>query len=234
MIYLTQFLAKTKLGSRRQAEKLIKQKKVKVNNEIAYLGQKINGDEKIEINNKEISKQNLKNTDLILFNKPAGYTCTKRSFKGENNIYSLLPKKYNNYIIIGRLDKNSRGLLLLTNNGFLANKISHPKYAYEKKYLVRLANDKNLKQSKLFVKLKKGVKNEEGEILKLKNIYKENDAWLITLTEGKKRHIRKMFQIINILVTDLQRISIAKFELNNLKEGSFKVVKEENIRQFLS
>jgi len=235
MIYLTQFLAKSKIGSRRQAEKLIRQNKVKVNDDLAQLGQKVSGDEKITINNKILNLNPDKETDVIMLNKPIAYTCTKKSFLNEENIYSLLPKKYQNYIIIGRLDKDSQGLLLLTNNGFLANKISHPKYEFEKKYLVRFANQENLNLNpkKLYGKIKEGVKTKEGEKLKAKNIYKEGKDWIVVLEEGKKRHIRRLFIALGLKVIYLKRISISNLELKNLASGRYKVLSSKEINKLM-
>jgi 23S rRNA pseudouridine2605 synthase len=234
MIYLTQYLAKTYIGSRRQAEKLIRQGKVKVNEKIANLGDKVSGEENIKVNNKEINIKTNQETDVIMLNKPVGYTCTKKTFLNEKNIYSLLPKKYENYIIIGRLDKDSQGLLLLTNNGFLANKISHPKNEIEKKYLIRLAkNDRiNINQKNLYKKIRQGVKTKEGETLKAKNIYKQEDEWLVIISEGKKRHIRRMFMAMGLKVIYLKRIAISNIELKNLASKSYRNLNNNEINKF--
>ncbi len=233
MMYLTQYLAKSHIGSRRQAEKLIRQGKVKVNEKIASLGDKVSGEENIKVNNKEINVKTNQETDVIMLNKPVGYTCTKKSFISEQNIYSLLPKKYENYIIIGRLDKDSQGLLLLTNDGFLANKISHPKSEIDKHYLIRLAkNDRiNTNQKNLYKKIRQGVKTKEGETLKAKNIYKQENEWLVIISEGKKRHIRRMFMAMGLKVIYLKRIAIANIELKNLTSKSYRVLNTNEIRK---
>lgn len=233
MIYLTQYLAKTYIGSRRQAEKLIKQGKVKVNDEIANLGDKVKGDENIKVNNKEINITKNQEIDVIMFNKPKGYTCTKKTFLNEKNIYSLLPKKYENYIIIGRLDKDSQGLLLLTNNGFLANKISHPKNEVDKKYLIRLSkNDKiNLSQKDLYKRVRQGLKTKEGDTLRAKNIYKQENEWLVVISEGKKRHIRRMFMAMKLKVIYLKRIAISNIELKNLALGAYRQLSPKEINK---
>ncbi len=233
MIYLTQFLAQSKIGSRRQAEKLIRQNKVKVNDKLANLGDKVEGTEKITVSNKELNINRDKKTKVLMLNKPEGYTCTKKSFSGEKNIYSLLPKKFNNYIIVGRLDKNSQGLLLLSNNGFFANKVSHPKYNVEKKYLIHFANqDKlNLNPKKLYAKIKTGVKTKEGEVLKAKNIQREENNWFVTLEEGKKRHIRRLFMAIGLKVVYLKRISIGNLDIKNLAQSKYKILSDKEINK---
>lgn len=236
MMYLTQYLAKSHIGSRRQAEKLIKQGKVKVNNKLALLGDKVNGEEKIKVNNKEININKNQETDVIMFNKPTGYTCTKKTFIGEKNIYNLLPKKYENYIIIGRLDKDSQGLILLTNNGFLANKISHPKSEIDKHYLIRLAkNDRiNLSQKNLYKKIRQGVKTKEGETLKAKNIYKQENDWLVIISEGKKRHLRRLFMALGLKVIYLKRISISSVKLKNLPARTYRHLSSSELNKLIN
>lgn len=237
MLYLTQYLAKiNKIASRRQAEKLIKNNKVKVNGKLAKLGDKVSGQEIIEINNKKVNKVNTDLIEVIMLNKPIGYTCTKNKFTNEKNIYSLLPKKYQNYIIVGRLDKDSSGLLLLTNNGYLANQITHPRYEHDKKYLIKFANqDKlNLSQKKLYKQIRQGVKTKEGEMLKAKNIYKQEKDWLVILGEGKKRHLRRLFSSLNLKIINLKRIAIANLNLNKLALGKYKVLKDKDLNKLLS
>jgi pseudouridine synthase len=237
MIYLTQYLAKIdNIGSRRQAEKLIRQNKVKVNAKLAQLGEKIEGTEKIEVKGRLVSNKKNAETIVIMLNKPMGYTCTKNIFPGEKNIYTLLPKKYHNFIIMGRLDKDSHGLLLLTNDGYLANQITHPKNKHEKKYLIKIANEDKLKlsQSKLYAKIRQGVKTKEGEVLKAKNIYKQEKAWLVILEEGKKRHLRRLFAGLGLAISDLKRIAIGELELKKLILGGFKVLTEKDLKILLN
>lgn len=233
MMYLTQYLAKSKIGSRRQAEKLIRQKKVKVNEKLAKLGDKVSTSDKVMVNNKLVDINIDKETKLIMLNKPDGYTCTKKSFPGEKNVYSLLPKKYHNFIIIGRLDKNSQGLLLLSNNGFLANKISHPKYDIDKKYLIRFAGQErlSLNPKKLYAKIKKGVKTKEGDILKAKNIYKQENNWIVILSEGKKRHLRRLFMASGLKVNYLKRIAIGNLDIKNLAQGKYKILSNKEVNK---
>ncbi len=235
MMYLTQYLAKSHIGSRRLAEKLIKQGKVRINDNLALLGDKVSGEENIKVNNKAININNNQETDIIMLNKPVAYTCTKKTFIGEKNIYSLIPKKYENYIIIGRLDKDSQGLILLTNNGFLANKISHPKSEIDKQYLIRFAkNDRiNISQKNLYKKIRQGVKTNEGETLKAKNIYKQENDWLVIISEGKKRHLRRMFMAMGLKVIYLKRIAIASIELKNLPAKSYRTLGSKELSKLI-
>lgn len=159
-----------------------------------------------------------KKPDFILFNKPKGYTCSKAD--PHNQVfYDLLPQKFRKYYYIGRLDKESRGLMLLTSKPELVHQFEHPSKEIEKSYLVQL--DKPF-DWKLKNKILGGI-SEWGEFLRTKQLEK-SDFWLleITLNEGKKRHIRRIFKALGYVVTDLQRIRIGSYCLGSLPEGKWK------------
>lgn len=233
MIYLTKYLAQAGVASRRQAEELIKKNKVSVNGEKAFLGMMVEGTEDIRVSNRKVD-QALASTKLVIaLHKPLGYTCTNRQFKNEKNIFSLLPEKYKNLIIAGRLDKESRGLIILTNDGNLANRITHPRYEHDKKYLVRFQREDqmNLNEKDLYQRARDGIKTEEGEILTAKSIRQEGDRWAITLGEGKKRHIRRLFSGMGLKVSDLQRVNIGTLGLGGLDIGQWKILSEKDIQK---
>jgi len=233
MIYLTKYLAQAGIASRRQAEELIKKNRVKVDGEAAYLGMMVSGEEEIKVNNKKV-EYNLNEKPLVIaLHKPLGYTCTNRQFKNEDNIFSLLPEKYRNLIIAGRLDKESRGLVILTNDGNLANQITHPRYEHDKKYLVRFFREDEMKLSAkdLYLRAKDGIKTKEGDILTAKAIRQEGDRWAVTLGEGKKRHIRRLFAGMGLKVSDLQRVNIGKLGLGGLGIGEFRILSDKDIKK---
>lgn len=234
MIYLTKFLAQAGIASRRQAETLIRQKKVKVNGEIAELGMKVSGEEEIKVRGKKISND-LGEKMVIALNKPKGYTCTNRKFAGEDNIFQLLPAKFSNLIIAGRLDKNSHGLVLLTNDGNLANQITHPRFGHDKEYLVRFAGEErmSLGAKDLYERAKAGVKSDDGEILHAKAIRETENGFSVVLSEGRKRHIRRLFAGMGLKVSDLKRVKIGKFELDKMPLGKHRKLTEEEIKQIL-
>ena len=159
-----------------------------------------------------------KKPDFILFNKPKGYTCSKADPYNQV-FYDLLPQKFRKYYYIGRLDKESRGLMLLTSKPELVHQFEHPSKEIEKTYLVQLDKpfDRKLKN-----RILAGI-FEWGEFLKTKQLEK-SDFWLleITLNEGKKRHIRRIFKALGYVVTDLQRIRIGSYCLGSLPEGKWK------------
>lgn len=161
-----------------------------------------------------------KKPDFILFNKPKGYTCSKADPYNQV-FYDLLPQKFRKYYYIGRLDKESRGLMLLTSKPELVHQFEHPSKEIEKTYLVQLDKpfDRKLKNKIL------GGISEWGEFLRTKQLEK-SDFWLleITLNEGKKRHIRRIFKALGYVVTDLQRIRIGSYCLGSLPEGKWKAL----------
>lgn len=218
---LQKFIAESGFCSRRKAEELIRQKKVLINNKIAELGARVSAQDEVKINNQiiKIAEEKV----YLKLNKPIGYVCTNRVFKGEKNIFELLPVFKERLFVVGRLDKNSRGLVILTNDGNLAQRLTHPSLEHEKEYLVKLdqLDNKPDKIKSIINILAKGVDIGENDgIVKAKKIfYLGENKFKIVLTEGKKRQIRRMFQKINYKVIDLARVRIGDFNLGNLKEG---------------
>lgn len=212
--------------ARRQITLLIDQGKVFVNQKIveSYKFELYEGD-CVQIPSLEIDvifhfgEVNVdKDSALVLFNKPKWYTCSKAD--PHNQVfYDLLPQKFRKYYYIGRLDKESRGLMLLTSKPELVHQFEHPSKEIEKSYLVQLDKpfDRKLKNKIL------GGISEWGEFLRTKQLEK-SDFWLleITLNEGKKRHIRRIFKALGYVVTDLQRIRIGPYCLGSLPEGKWK------------
>ena len=219
--------------SRRKAEELIRAGKVKVNDIKAELGQKVNEEDTIKINNSPITTNQEKT--YIILNKPREYTCTNKNFSGEKNVFKLLPDEYRSLHIVGRLDKNSRGLVLLTNDGDLTLKFTHPRFEHEKKYIVRIKNEDNIRETnelrirneEIIKTFKKGIDIGDGDgIVKVKNIKTLSaNKFEIILTEGKKRQIRRMFEVLNLKVSDLKRISIGQINLGDLKEEEWRKIK---------
>ncbi|MEK9130094.1 MAG: pseudouridine synthase [Patescibacteria group bacterium] len=226
---LQKFIAATGFCSRRKAKELIKMGKVKINNQIAQSGYAVKENDVVEIDNKklELPKEKI----YIKFNKPIDYVCTHGTFKGEKNIFELLPLKMNRLIIVGRLDKNSRGLIILTNDGLFAELLTHPRYENEKEYYVKIFNPStvewlNNKSAEIIQRFKRGINIGEGDgVVRAKNIeYLGDNNFKIILTEGKKRQIRRMFKIFGLEVKDLTRTRIGKWKLENLAEGKWEIL----------
>lgn len=227
---LQKIIASSGYCSRRKAEELIRAGLVKVNGRLALAGESADLEkDKITIKGKLISRPEKK--VYLKLNKPLNYTCTNRQFPGEKNIFELinLPLRL---FTVGRLDKNSRGLVLLTNDGDLAQKLSHPKYEQEKVYEVKVKGV--VKAGELIAKkLVGGIKaNEEDGVLHAKRVkYLQNNFFIITLDEGKKRQIRKMLESFDLQVIDLRRVTLAGLELGDLKEGRWVYLNQEEINK---
>ena len=220
---LQKIIAASGIASRRGAEAMIRDGMVKLNGYTAKLGERADDADEITVNGKKLERSVEK--IYIKLNKPMGYTCTNRYFKGEKNIYSLvnLPQKL---FAIGRLDKDSRGLVILTNDGELTAKLTHAKFGSEKKYLVKCAADDRLLKKVTIDQtvrtLKKGVDLGEGEGLGwAKSAEYLNGVFTLVLTTGRKRQVRRMFQGLHYHVVDLFRTEIAGVQLGDLPEGKW-------------
>ena len=232
-INLNKFIADNSSYSRRQTEDLIRKGLVKINGKTAELGQKIKSQDEVEVNGEKI-RTDVKKV-YIKLNKPVGYVCSNRIFKEEKNIFSLVDID-EKLFSIGRLDKDSCGLIILTNDGDLTYKLTHPKFEHQKTYLVILKKDFRLKNNnfprELEDKFRKGVDIGEKTLAKVKEIVflSENDIKIV-LAEGKKRQIREMFKIFNLRIERLQRINFAGVGLGALKEGEWEYLSQDEVRK---
>ena len=230
-IVLQKFIAESGYCSRRQAEELIRQKKVLVNSKLAELGMKVDEGDEVKIGGQKLSLS--KEKIYIILNKPKGYTCTNRQFAGEKSILDLVgsPERL---FAVGRLDKDSRGLVLLTNDGDLALKLTHPRYEHEKEYIATITNYQlRITNDEAVNKFKSGVDIGEGDgIVKVKDVkYLGDNKFRIILTEGKKRQIRRMFKTIGCEIDDLVRVRIGNIKLENLGEGCWKKIDANEINK---
>lgn len=228
---IQKLIANSGLCSRRQAEELIAQGKVLVNKVPAKLGQKATQEDIIEVEGKMINPKAA--TQYFIFNKPAGYTCTTATFRNEVNIYSLLPQSMRHLAIAGRLDKDSTGLLLLTNDGDLLAKLTHPRYMHEKRYIVKIEDNRDLAPQYLVQELKNGVDIGEGDghvqAKKIKSLGK--NEFEIVITQGKKRQVRRMFAALKAKVKTLERVGFATLSLDNLGSGKFRELSGKEIKE---
>lgn len=215
---LNKFLASATGLSRRSADRAIQNGRVSVNGNIATIGQMIDADKDTVQYNGSSVKLPIKTTVLLL-NKPCGVVCS-RNGQGNKTIYNLIPRQYHDLKPIGRLDKNSSGLILLTDNGDLAYTLSHPKFSKTKIYEATL--DKKL-STKDKIKISSiGVLLEDGpSILGLKQLSGDCIDWQISISEGRNRQIRRTFEKLGYKVQKLHRISFGNYQLKNLKSGEF-------------
>jgi 23S rRNA pseudouridine2604 synthase len=224
---INKYLALKKISTRRGADELIKQKKVFINGKLAVLGSKVLETDKIEVRG---AKQ--KEYKYFAYNKPID-TITHSPQGEEEDIKERIKNKDipQDVFPLGRLDKNSHGLLILTNDGRITDALLNPKYFHEKEYLVKTSNKlrSNFKQ-----KMEAGV-NIEGYVTKKCKVKIINDfSFRVTLTEGKKHQIRRMCSALFQEVADLKRERIMNIKLDNLKSNNFREIKDEELATFLN
>ena len=200
--------------SRRKADQLIRDGKISVDNEIATIGQNISLDQSVALGNIKL-KINQKPL-TILFNKPVGYVVSRKG-QGSKTIYSLLPKEYSKLNPIGRLDKDSSGLLLLSSSGHLIQSLSHPSKGKQKTYQVDLDRPLNDEDKSL---IKKGIRLNDG-LSKLDIIKTNSNKLTLVMTEGRNRQIRRTFEALGYRVTRLNRIAMGEYKLGTLKTGKY-------------
>ncbi|MBQ3102558.1 rRNA pseudouridine synthase [bacterium] len=230
---INKYIALSSDYSRRKADELVISGAVTVNGEIiTQLGWEIRKRDVVKINGKIVHPP--KEFEYWRFYKPAGYITTKSDEKGRKTIYDILPDEVKHLKAIGRLDKESTGLIILTNDGDLINQLAHPSVKIPKKYRVTTDGDIKVEHLQEFAK---GIKIEgklawcDSEILE-KN--KGITTLEITLYQGLNRQIRKMFASFGFKVLSLKRISHATITLTGLKRGDCKVIKPKQIKMLKS
>ena len=229
-VRLNKYIASSGLCSRRAADELIEQGKVSVNGKkITELGYLVQPQDKVFVEQKLIRPVK---HEYYRFYKPAGYITTSDDEKGRKTIYDLLPDSMLHLKPVGRLDKDSTGLLILTNDGDLINELTHPSIKVPKVYLVSV--DGRVCQAQL-EELANGVEIEKGKVayadILVLDIDNKHTSMQITLYQGMNRQIRKMFEHIGFEVKTLKRIQHATINLDGLKRGEFKPIKPLQIRE---
>ena len=215
---MNKFIAQATGLSRRAADELIKAGRVAIDENPASLGQEVGSNNTVSLDGRQLIRPGEYLT--IMINKPAGYVCS-RSGQGSQTIYDLLPKKYHNLKPVGRLDKDSSGLLLMTDNGQLANELTHPRYQKEKVYQASLNKTLSPPDKK---KLMSGVELSDG-MSKFTNIKDCSDkVYEVVLKEGRNRQIRRTFNALGYKVEILQRTQFGPYKLNNLKPRDIAII----------
>ncbi|MCX6793457.1 MAG: pseudouridine synthase [Candidatus Falkowbacteria bacterium] len=234
-IVLQKLIASSGLCSRHEAERMILSGRVIVNGRTGRLGERAEATDEIMVDHKKLSFTN--NFLYIKLHKPAGFVCTTRVFPGEKNIFSLLTTK-KVLGIVGRLDKESEGLVILTDDGELAYHLTHPKFGVKKVYVVTLGHDigtdrseEKKKIAELIEKFKKGVDIGLGDgVVRADHIkHLRGRTFEVTLGEGKKRQIRRMFRKLNCHVTRLSRVRIGPLTVGGVRRGEWKYISKEDV-----
>ncbi len=227
---INKYIASSGFCSRRKADELIEAGRVRVNGEVVkLLGYEIRTKDKVSIDNKPLRTMKL---EYYRFYKPTGYITTSSDEKGRKTIYDILPDEMSHLNPVGRLDKDSSGLLILTNDGNLVYELTHPSIKVAKVY--RVTVDAFLKVEDL-ERLASGIELEKGKIAycDCEIIERKKDETLleITLYQGMNRQIRRMIEYLGHNVVHLKRIRHATMDLTGLKKGQYKAIKPKQIKE---
>ena len=224
---INKYLAESGVASRRASDTLIEEKRVLINGKTATLGSEVEDGDTVTVDGSIVRP--VKKYSYYMLNKPKGYVTTVKDDKGRKTVMDFLPKNTARIFPVGRLDYDSEGLLLFTNDGDLANRLTHPSSEIPKTYLVKIEgkiDDKSL------IDLRNGVVID-GEKTNKSNIRvieegRDYTKLNVTITEGKNREIRKMFESVGKNVCFLKRIKIGDLRLSGLNRGEVrKLTKEE-------
>lgn len=218
---IQKILAKTGIASRRKCEELIRQGKVTVNGKTAKIGEKASEKDIIELEGKPIKPEKKK---YIMLNKPKGYVTTVKESHGMQTVMELAKVKERVYPV-GRLDKNSEGLLLLTNDGETANKLTHPRYDIKKEYEVE--TDKKINE-KTAERIRKGT-NIEGRTVQVSKLEVKGKKALIEIHEGRKHIVKRLFAKFGLNVKTLKRTRMGPLQLGELKTGECRELRKSEV-----
>ena len=233
LVRLQKFLAECGVASRRASEKLIYDGHVSINGKVVKeLGTKIDsGRDTVAVDGVQVR---VKKKLYLALNKPRGYICTRRDPEGRQIITELLPKDWQSLAPVGRLDKESEGLIFLTNDGDFSLQLTHPRYAVKKIYWVRV---EGRVESPDVQRILKGVR-DEGEFLKPDRVHilsanNSHSTLEIELSEGRNREIRRLLMALGFEVDALQRVQIGKIKLGELPLGRWRTLSAAEIKSLL-
>lgn len=233
---LQKVLARAGLASRREIERWIEQARVRVNGEIAKLGDRVDSSDKILVDGKPVNLRHSENVKrrVLVYHKPVGEMCTRSDPDGRPTVFDHLPHLRNQrWIVIGRLDLNTAGLLLFTNDGELANRLMHPSSEIEREYAVRVFGEV---EKTMLTRLKRGVELEDGQA----NFVDIQDAggdganhWYhVILKEGRNRIVRRLWESQGIVVSRLIRVRFANIQLpRHLRFGKWEDLGEQEMTE---
>ena len=230
-IRLQKFLSECGVASRRASEKLIREGKIEVNNVvITELGTKVDPlHDQVRVNRRIVKPPP---RGIILLNKPRGVVSTLSDPEGRPTVADYLTKHFVSYYPVGRLDWDSTGLIILTNDGEMAERLMHPRYGFERTYQVRV---ERIVSERTLQKIESGVRLDDGMARgKVKFMSRDEDScWLeITVTEGRNRIIRRLMDRLEHPVMKLKRVSYGPFHLGKLQTGNIRKLTEKEYRHF--
>lgn len=234
MLRLQKFLAQAGLGSRRSCEQLIRHNKVYVNGKLAVLGTKVTETDEVTFEGERVLLR-IADLKVIMLNKPRGVLSSKKDSKEIKLVFDFLPKVQNepDWIAVGRLDINTSGLMLFTNDGTLAHQLMHPSFKIDREYLVRARGNFNEQKKQNMLS---GVKIE-NEVYRFSDIIpgekQSSNQWFsVCMLTGKNREVRKLFESQDLEVSRLKRVRIGPIFLpSTLREGACMNLTESQIQE---
>ena len=236
LVRLQKFMADCGVASRRKSEVLIENGAVKVNGKPASLGDKVNpASDKVYVHNKRVVLKRKGGKRYIMLNKPRGYVTTMKDEMGRKCVADLVKDIPERVYPVGRLDKDSEGLLILTNDGDFSNQVTHPKQEINKVYHVTVRPDMTAEQAKTLSGgiVIDGRKTAPCEVRVMNRLEDRTNVEMV-LHEGRNREIRKMCEYFDLEVIRLRRISIGSVKMGKLKKGMWRDLTEAEIRKLTS
>ena len=226
---INKFLAEQGVASRRGSDEIIAAGRVTINGKVARAGDDVTGADTVMLDGKELSHK--VKYEYYLLNKPKGYLCTVSDDKGRKTVMDLLPAGAGRVFPVGRLDYDTEGMLILTNDGDLAYRLTAPQSEIAKTYLVRVegsVTDVQLNRLRAGVEIERGVVTKKCRITVVET-NKKFTKLRVVLTEGKNREIRKMFEVIGKVVAFLKRLKIGELTLTGLDRGAVRKLSQEEV-----
>lgn len=219
---LNKYLAHSTGISRRDADMAISQGRIRIDGKPAALGMSVDDNSQVEMDGRLLkSKQTY---TYLAFHKPVNYVCSRRRQGSAPTIYELLPERYRSLKPVGRLDKNSSGLLLLTDDGDFAHSMTHPSFHKTKRYEISLSDDLQPLHHQMITD--HGISLEDG-ISRLQLAKDKDDRhWIVEMHEGRNRQIRRTFAALGYTVNQLHRTRFGKYDIGQLQPGSYRPVQQ--------
>lgn len=225
---INKYLADSGVGSRRACDKLIQDGKVKVNGKIASLGVEVSLSDTVTVEGLTVAPK--KKFEYYIMNKPKGYVTTVKDDKDRKTVMDLLPSNVGRVYPVGRLDYDTEGLLILTSDGDLANRLTHPRNEMPKTYLVKIEGKIT---ENILAKLRAGVMLDGIKTKKANvKVIEENQGTTklhVTITEGRNRQVRRMFESCGVEVAFLKRIKVGDLTLHGLNRGDVRKLSQEEV-----
>ncbi len=220
---INKFLSLCGVASRRAADEIVREGRVQVNGEVlSEPGRDVDESDDVRVDGKQVSPP--KRHRIVLFHKPAGCVCSASDPQDRATVYDYLPSEYRSMKYIGRLDLQSRGLLLFTDDGDLIYRLTHPRFEVPRSYYVWTTRALSRSAADRLIAGVEIGENDRGEIEKghAEEIFLDQGFFEMVLCEGKNREIRRMLEAVGYTIRDLKRVSYAGITLGNMRPGEFR------------